>query len=192
MNLDFRRDIVPFLIATIGEFTALVLWLYWLEKSATTQANVALWVGFTIERIAVAVWVRKVYAVNAGVTSKPIWVTAIFLLIITIAEVAIWDVWLRTSNAEGVLTGLALLFVLIHALHSLEMGAVKGRSPLIYAVSLRTLFYSVMEAVGGAGWLWLHWRGQVVAGALVLLVGLTIEHVVQGGGLKPTTSAARA
>jgi len=185
VSLDFRRDIVPFLIATLGEFIALVLWLRWLDAGATTAARVALWTGFAIERVAVAAWVRYVYAPQSGVTRGPLGITAIFLFVITLAELGIWGLWLNASRGRGILVGAALLFVLIHALHSLEMGAVKNRSPLVYARNARTLLFSVMEAIGGAGWLWLHDGGQPVGGAAVLLVGLSIEHVVQGRLLKP-------
>jgi len=190
-TLDFRRDIIPFLIATIGEFVALVLWLQWLDAGAVAAAHAALWIGFAVERIAVAVWIRYVYAPAAGVTSGPIWTTGIFLFLITLAEVGIWDVWLSVSRSSGLLAGGALLFVLIHALHSLEMGAVKSRSPLVYARNARTLTFSVMEALGGAGWLWLYSIGPVL-GAAVLLAGLSIEHLVQGRLLKPQVSPAKA
>ena len=188
-KLDFQRDLVPFLIATIGEFVALVLWLHYLDLGQSRPANLALWTGFAVERIAVAVWVRKVYSPATGVTGGPLWTVAIFLLIITIIEVAIWDWWLQVSRDRGLWLGFALLFVLIHALHSGEMGAVKRHNPLKYAVAPRTLLFSVMEAAGGTGWLWLHSMGRPWLGAAVLLVGLTMEHLVQGGLLKPDTPA---
>jgi hypothetical protein len=190
-TVDFRRDIVPFLIATIGEFVALVLWLKYLDAGAAAQARAALWIGFAVERIAVAAWVRYVYAPQAGVTSGPIWTTAIFLFFITLAEVGIWDVWLDVSRSSGLVAGGALLFVLIHILHSLEMGAVKNRNPLTYARNASTLTFSIMEAVGGAGWLWLYGMGHPTLGATVLLVGLSIEHVVQGRLLKPQVAPVR-
>ena len=191
-RLDFQRDLVPFLIATIGEFVALVLWLHYLDLGQSRLANLALWTGFAVERIAVAVWVRKVYSPAAGVTGGPLWTVAIFLLVITIIEVAIWDWWLQVSRDRSLWWGLALLFVLIHALHSGEMGAVKRQNPLKYAVAPRTFLFSIMEAAGGTGWLWLHDTGRPWLGAAVLLAGLTMEHLVQGGLLKPDTPALGA
>ncbi|MDQ6633513.1 MAG: hypothetical protein M3Z10_02015 [Gemmatimonadota bacterium] len=191
-SLDFRRDIVPFLVATLGEFFALVLWLRYQDAGDIATARVALWIGFAVERIAVAMWVRQSFGPALGVASGPIWKTGIFLFIITLVEVTIWDVWLRTARSTGDMAGpmtaALLLFVLIHALHSLEMGAVRNQNPLIFAVKGRTLFFSLMETVAGAGWLALAARGHPTLGALVLLVGLTVEHIIQGGLLKPATA----
>lgn len=188
---NFRRDIVPFLVATIGEFAALVLWLRFRDAGALAAANIALWTGFAIERIAVALWVRFVLAPGAGGVN-PLWVTGAFLFVITVAEVAIWGFWLRVARASGALAGATVLFALIHVLHSVEMGAVRRHNPLRYAINARTLGFSLMEALGGAGWLLLADAGRPVLGALVLLGGLTVEHLVQGGLLKPEPVAAPA
>jgi hypothetical protein len=188
-QLDFRRDLAPFLIATIGEFVALVFWLHLRDLGETQAANAALWTGFAVERVAVAAWVRAVHGPATGIAGGPLWTVAIFLIVITIVEVAIWDWWLQVSRGSGLLAGLALLFILIHALHSAEMGAVKRQSPLRYAVAPRTVTFSAMEAIGGTGWLWLYGLGYPVLGAGVLLAGLTVEHLVQGGLLRPATAA---
>lgn len=186
-KLNFRRDLVPFLVATVGEFAALVLWLKFRDAGSFQNANLALWIGFAVERIAVAIWVRYVYGRELDITAAPVWVTGSFLLIITVAEVGIWDVWLRVARgSSGMLAGAIVLFVLIHALHSIEMGVVRARHPLIYARNGRTVFFSLMETVGGAGWLWLLMLQRPTAGALMLLSGLTVEHLIQGGSLKPS------
>ncbi len=187
-RLDFKRDLVPFLIATFGEFVALVLWLHYLDLGQSRTANIALWIGFAVERVAVAAWVRNVHGPSTGVAGGPLWSVGLFLIVITIAEVGIWDWWLRVSRGSGLGAGLLLLFALIHVLHSVEMGAVKRHNPLRYVVNPRTLTFSVMEAVGGTGWLWLYGLGRPVMGALVLLAGLTVEHLVQGGLLKPESA----
>jgi hypothetical protein len=46
-----------------------------------------------------------------------------------------------------------------------------------------------MEAAGATGWLALRAADQPILGALCLLVGLTVEHIVQGSLLKPAVAA---
>lgn len=192
-SLDFRRDVVPFLVATLGEFFALILWLHLKDQGESGLASLALWTGFAIERLAVATWVQKVYAAESGINAAPLWATGVFLIVITVAEVTIWNVWLKLARGSGSqfvgpTAAVLTLLVLIHALHSLEMGAVRKQNPVIFAVSPRTLFFSIMEAAGAATWLALATHGLPVFGALAMLTGLTIEHIVQGGLLKPQPS----
>jgi hypothetical protein len=185
MSFDFRRDIAPFLVATIGEFVALTAWLVLLGQHRTAAADVLLWSGFAIERLAVAIWVRRVYAPGEGVTSSPLWEMGVFIIVITIAEVAIWSVWLDSTGARGILAAGVLLLVLIHVLHSIEMGTVKRKNPLVYAANIRTIFFSIMEAAGATAWIALRNAHHPLRGALALLIGLTLEHIIQGGTLKP-------
>jgi hypothetical protein len=185
VSLDFRRDIAPFLVATIGEFVALTTWLILLEQHRSTEAALVLWSGFAVERIAVASWVRSAYSPGQGNASSPLWAIAAFIIVITIAEVAIWSVWLNGTTNWGIGPAGGLLLVLIHALHSLEMGSVKRQNPLVYAVNGHTIVFSIMEAVGATAWIWL-WRDHhPLRGAVALLIGLTVEHIVQGASLKP-------
>jgi len=187
-RFDFKRDITPFLVATIGEFVALTLWLYWLNEGRYIAASAALWSGFAVERLAVAVWVRFVFAPATGASVSPWLATGVFLTLITGVELAIWTVWISASRHLGIFLGAAILFVLIHSLHSGEMAAVKRQSPLIYVSNAHTIFFSLMETLGGTGWWWLQSRGHPFLGAFVLLAGLTIEHLVQGSQLKPSTT----
>lgn len=190
VSLDFRRDIAPFLVATIGEFAALTGWLILLGDHRTAAADALLWSGFAIERIAVASWVRSVYAPGEGVASSPLWEMGLFIIVITIAEVGIWSVWLDSTTTRGVWLAGGLLLVLIHVLHSIEMGAVKRKNPLVYAVNVRTIFFSIMEAAGATAWIALRNDHHPLRGALALLVGLTVEHIIQGGTLKPDPAPA--
>ncbi len=185
VSFNFRRDIAPFLVATIGEFVALTGWLILLGNHRTGAADVLLWSGFAIERIAVASWVRSVYAPGEGDTSSPLWQIGLFIIAITIAEVAIWSVWLGSTTTWGIWPAGGLLLVLIHVLHSIEMGSVKRKSPLVYAVNIHTIFFSIMEAAGATAWIALRNDHHPLRGALALLIGLTVEHIIQGGTLKP-------
>ncbi|MEL6143309.1 MAG: hypothetical protein AAFU67_17030, partial [Bacteroidota bacterium] len=60
-KLNFKTDILPFIIATLGEFVALYFWLYHLDLGQFYWANAILWIGFAIERTAVYLWIQYVY-----------------------------------------------------------------------------------------------------------------------------------
>src|SRR5688572_2315158 len=66
-NLDFRTDIVPFVIATAGEFIALFFWLQLFETGQVALATVVLWAGFLLERGMVVLWLRAIYREREGV-----------------------------------------------------------------------------------------------------------------------------
>jgi hypothetical protein len=54
-----------------------------------------------------------------------------------------------------------------------------------YLTDRTTLFFTFMEVAGAVGWLWLVRADQPVAGGICLLVGLSVEHVIQGSQLRP-------
>lgn len=60
-NLDLKTDILPFVLATAGEFAALYFWLLFLDQGRWVLANVLLWAGFAVERTAVYLWIRIIY-----------------------------------------------------------------------------------------------------------------------------------
>ncbi len=59
-NLDFRTDVIPFILATAGEFSALAFWLHYIDRDELVIANFVLWTGFMVERISVALWMQFV------------------------------------------------------------------------------------------------------------------------------------
>ena len=78
--------------------------------------------------------------------------------------------------------------VLMLAEHSMEMALLKKDRFWKYLGHPRTLFFTVMEVAGGVGWLYLVRQDEPLWGAIVLLLGLSIEHVLQGSQLKPDES----
>ena len=48
-----------------------------------------------------------------------------------------------------------------------------------------TLIFTACETLAGVGWLYYVLDGQLFIGGLILFIGLSIEHVIQGGSLKP-------
>lgn len=189
--LNFQKDILPFITATVGEFLALYFWLKFQDQGQWVLAIVLLWAGFLVERISVFLWLRNVYhpieGVAAGETS--LWKTSIGLILITLSEIVIWVVWLWLANDVNFWLAAVVLMILMLGEHSLEMSLVKKTKPLTYVTDIKTIFYTVMETLGAVGWLYFVRHDEPLWGALILLVGLSVEHVLQGSQLKPAPIA---
>jgi hypothetical protein len=150
-----------------------------------------------VERLAVYLWIRYIYRSREGrAVAQPLLVTVAGLVVITLSEVLIWIFWL--ALADGEIFGLAavapvtamaiagiVLMVLMTVEHSVEMGALKRTNPLVYVTSPSTLLFTFMEVAGAVGWLAFVRADRPLLGALCLLVGLSIEHVLQGSDLRP-------
>ena len=185
--LDFKKDILPFITATVGEFFALYFWLKFMDQDKWLPANVVLWAGFLVERTSVFLWLRNVYRTQDGMTSEeiPLWQSAIGLVLISLSEIVIWVLWLWLANDVNFWLAGVVLLILMLGEHSLEMSLVKKTKPLSYIADRKAIFYTVMEAMGAVAWLYLVRHDEPLWGALILLVGLSIEHVLQGSQLKP-------
>lgn len=187
VSLNFKKDILPFITATAGEFFALYYWLKFSDQDQWLTANLVLWAGFMVERVSVALWLRYVYAAKEGLSSvqTPWWKTAIGLILITLTEILIWVLWLWMADEVNFWVAGAVMAILMLGEHSLEMSLVKKTRPLSYLGDYKTIFYTVMEAGGAIGWLYMVRCDEPLWGGLILLVGLSIEHVLQGSQLKP-------
>ncbi|MEM9326881.1 MAG: hypothetical protein AAGA85_14540 [Bacteroidota bacterium] len=185
--LNFKTDIVPFLIATIGEYIALHYWLTYMDLEKFVLANILLWVGFGIERGSVAVWVSKVYRPKEGITSSsvPLWQQLLGWTFITLTEIIIWIIWYYSIEPLGYLWSTLILYVLMLIEHSAELGLVKRENIFLHAKYLKTHFFTLMETLGAVGWIYFHQQGQDSWAMISLIVGLSIEHIIQGSALKP-------
>lgn len=201
-RLDFKTDVLPFVVATAGEFAALYFWLQFLDAGQFVIANLLLWAGFAVERISVYVWIRYVYRTRGGGSvqrSLPVVVAGLF--VITLSEILIWIFWLAladgnipavasTPAVNMAVAGLVLM-VLMTFEHSVEMGVLKQSNPLGYVTSPSTLLFTFMEVIGAVGWLAFVRADRPLLGAACLLVGLSIEHVLQGSDLRPEENTHR-
>ena len=185
-KLDLKKELLPFIIATIGEFIALHFWLTYLELGQFDLANILLWVGFGIECGSVAYWLKKVYRKNSGIisTQVPVWKQILGYTFITFTEIVIWVIWYKSIGPLGHVGAGILLYALMLLEHSGEMAAVKEKSIWIYTKAFKTHFYTLMETLGAVGWMYFHSNDQPIIGIVCLIVGLSIEHIIQGGGLK--------
>ncbi len=190
-HLNFRTDILPFLIATIGEWVGLFYWLHFLDKDNFILANVILWGGFLVERIAVILWLRTVHRPAEGLASPSVSAgkVVVGIIAITLPEIAIWVIWLRLADGSGYLLAGVVLAILMLGEHSAELALVKRVSPLSFVTKPATLFFTAMEVFPPLAWLYFVRNEQVVLGGAVLLIGLAIEHIIEGATLKPQETA---
>ncbi|MEQ9442738.1 MAG: hypothetical protein RIG62_27095 [Cyclobacteriaceae bacterium] len=186
-TLNFKSDVLPFLIATVGEFIALHYWFTYMEVEQFILANMLLWIGFGIERASVALWLKKVYRPKEGITSTqvPLWQQWAGWTFITFTEIVVWVVWWYTVDDLGHLWGAVVLYILMLVEHSAEMGLVKRKSLWIYAGTFKTNLFTLMEVLGAAGWMYFHQQDQHGLAIASLLIGLSVEHIIQGSSLKP-------
>ena len=201
LNLDFKTDILPFVAATTGEFIALYFWLQFLDAGWLVAANVVLWIGFAVERAAVYLWIRYIYRQRGGGSTSSLPLVVGGLLAITLSEVLIWMlwlvmadgglVWLGLSTGAGFVLAAVVLMGLMLIEHSVEMAALRRTPLLAYVTNANTVFFTLMEVAGAVGWLLLVRNGHPLLGGLCLLVGLSVEHVLQGSQLRPEEAPPR-
>lgn len=186
-NLSFRTDVFPFIIATLGEFAALFLWLRFVRDGEILLAAIVLWTGFLVERIAVVLWMNYVYRSLAGAPADqlPLKTGAIVLFGITLSEILIWLLWVWIAIEVNAILGLIVLNVLLLIEHSVEMAILKEEKPLAYIGDPKTIIFTLFEGVSAAIWLELALNGQEILGGAIMLAGLSVEHVLQGAMLKP-------
>ena len=198
-SLNLRTDVLPFVIATAGEFTALFFWLHFLDRGEFLLANLILWGGFAVERTAVYLWIQYIYREQEGAREirSPFAVFA-GLFLITLTEVLIWILWLALADgqiawldfgftANAIFAGVVLMILMLVE-HSVEMAGLRRTNPFAYMTSFNTIFFTFMEVIGAVAWLYFVRIDRPVLGAVCLLIGLSIEHILQGSDLRPETS----
>jgi hypothetical protein len=196
-TLDPKTDVLPFVVATAGEFTALFFWLHYLDQGRFWLANAILWAGFLVERVSVILWIRVAYRSREQQPANVpgLLPTVVGLLVITLSEILIWIFWLSIADGQiawldvGPTVNFVLAAVVLMGLmlveHSVEMGALRRRRPWAYMSNRSTIFFTFMEVVGAVAWLYFVRTDRPILGGICLLLGLSIEHVLQGSDLRP-------
>jgi hypothetical protein len=193
----FVQERLPFVIATGGEFLALYFWLSLWDAGSHILAVLVLWTGFLVERITVLGWVGRFHAeMEAKYPGLPPEASAndfrkkskpaqfVHLLLITFSEIAIWVTAVFLFDLWGPAPALAVLLAGEQLQHSLELGLIAQRPITDYIPTWNAWKITLFEAIGGILWIWLVRHGQPQLGGLCLLIGLSIEHVVQGAKIK--------
>lgn len=182
----------------------------WLDA---VLANVLLWIGFMIERITVIWWANQNFGdkVKLPVPKDPKWIFLLWMTAITVSEIVVWIVFreayiCQTLAQYGFVVqygvALVILFIGEQLQHSYELHAMKGASWSSQFFKYNTAIITALETAGGAGFLftihnpeWFAFAGEnqeIVAyavGGAAMLLGLGVEHVVEGQSLSPDSPA---
>jgi hypothetical protein len=177
---------LPFVIATGGEFVALYWWLVYFDQQSYVLATVILWAGFLTERIAVLYWVKVNFGGSVGIAAdhKPWWKKLLGLLLICLSEIVVWVTFVFVYDWFGIWAAFAVLLIGEQMEHSLELGLLAKRDWKAFLFTWSATAITILEAVGGIAWLYLVRHGQPQLGGLMILAGLTVEHVVQGDAIR--------
>lgn len=193
----FVKETLPFFIATGGEFVGLYFWLSLWNQGHWLIAVVVLWAGFLTERIAVLGWVKYFHskmeakypdqppdASASDFKNKPKAQQLFHLFLICLSEISIWVVFVFVFEHHGALAAFAVLVIGEQLEHSMELGLIAHRPIGEYIPTWNALKITLLEAGGGIAWVWLVQHEQPQLGGLIMLLGLTVEHVVQGNKIK--------
>src|SRR5690606_31392516 len=152
-NLDIRTDVVPFILATVGEFSALFLWLRFIDNNELVVANFVLWAGFMVERVSVALWLQYIYrrgTQGGGIsgsdfTPHNIGLAIFKLFFFTLSEIIIWVMWALMAQEINQLVAALALFPLLQVQHAVEQAILKETRYSLYIFNPTTLFFTLME-----------------------------------------------
>src|SRR5690242_15897070 len=115
---SFRVNVLPFFVATFGEFVALYFWLWFLWERQYLLAVAILLAGFLTERLAVLYWVSQVFGAEVGITGSqktPVQ-RLIGLLMITGSEIIVWSAWYFADVGLAQSLGSASAFLVASAI----------------------------------------------------------------------------
>jgi len=192
----FMRERLPFIVATGGEFIGLYFWLFYWDQGSYLLATIVLWAGFMTERVSVLGWVMyfqtkmeakyKLPADKATTDfkNKPVAQKLVHLFLICLSEISIWVVFVIAYEYWGWPASLAVLIIGEQLEHSMELGLIAHRPIKEYIPSWNAFKITLLEAIGGVLWIYMVRHEQPQLGGFFLLLGLSIEHVVQGGKIQ--------
>lgn len=189
--LKFETGVLPFIIATVGEFCGLFGWLHFQLQERWLVAGIVLFLGFLAERLAVLFWVSKNFGAEVGITSaaKPAWQRFLGLMAITCSEIVIWVVFLWTYQHHGLVVGLIVLYALELGQHATDLALLMQKPFKTFLTDYTAHFITVIEAGGGTAMVYFVLAGQPWLGGAIMFACLAVEHVVQGGMIKPPAAA---
>ena len=174
------RDQLRIAIFTIVEGATLVIWLalvrsdagiYQVSTGSLVAGLAVLAIGFTIEHIVAYNVIhnrRLLEIVGAPVGKKAV---------VSLIETVIWALWLVLADLNAIVAALVLTGLLILE-HTLSDNVFKGRDIFSKLLDVRTIGFTLIEAVGAAIWLALVEVNMAILGIVILVVASFIEHTL--------------
>jgi len=174
------RDQLRIAIFTIVEGVTLVVWLalvrsdagiYQVSTGSLVGGLAVLVVGFTIEHIIAYNVIR-----NRGLLDLQ-GVPVAQKAVVSLIETVIWALWLVLADSNAIVAAVVLTGLLILE-HTLSDNVFKGRDIFSKLLDVRTVGFSLIEAVGAAIWLVLVEVNMTVVGIVILVIASFIEHML--------------
>ena len=178
-------------IATVAEFLGLFYWVKFVDNGLLMLGIAIITVGLLAERISVYLLIHAVWG-----PTPPHKKLILNLFFAGMGETVAWLVWLFLADGPlGRLLASALLAVVLLFEHSIQIGFFMQSSYFKHVTDPMTIVFSALEGVVAFFWLYFVRTDHAFWGAVVLFVGLTIEHIIQGsviGTEKPIVTSPSA
>lgn len=175
-------DVLVLMLATVTEFAGLFYWVQAVDNGQRALGILILVAGLLSERIAVYIGIRSIYG-----PKPPHAKITLNLIISALLETLAWLIWLFIADSINAVLAAVILAIIILVLHSHQLGYFRRGKPFAYLTDATTIVFSVIEAVTAYFWLFyvrtdvgLFTFGPVQTGAIILFLGLLIEHIVEG------------
>lgn len=163
-------------IATVAEFAGLFYWVDQVDKGNVGFGILIVLAGMLVERISVYMLTHAVWG-----PKPPHKHLILNLVVAAIGETIVWLAWLYLADGPlGLMWSSILLCVALLVEHSTQLGFFLQSNYFRHVTDPLTIVFSVLEGVVAWFWLYLVRNDYTLWGALVLFVGLAVEHIIQG------------
>lgn len=179
-------NILTLVIATVAEFVGLFFWVQAVDNGQQALGIAIIIIGLQVERIAVYIGIRSTWGDN------PPHPNILGNLVGSgLGEAVAWLIWLYVADTIDPIFAAIFLTMMILFEHSFQIGYFRRGKPFVYMIDPITVVFSAMEGVFAYFWLEAFRAGEVTTSAIILFVGLTIEHITQGVKLGKETDEDR-
>ncbi len=175
-------------IATVAEYAGLFYWVDQVDKGNILFGIAIVLAGLLAERISVYMLIKAVWGPN-----PPHKHLILNLVVAGIGETLAWLLWLWLADGPmGMVWASVLLGVILLFEHSIQIGFFMQINYFKHVNDPMTIVFSALEGAVAFFWLYFVRNDYMIWGMLVLFVGLTIEHIIQGSviGTEPPKPAA--
>jgi len=189
-NSNTKIFFLSLVIATVAEYLGLFYWVHEVDRGNILIGILIVLVGLLAERISVYLLIYAVWG------PKPPHKNLILNLVVAgIGETIAWLLWLFLADGPlGLVWASVLLGVILLFEHSIQIGFFMQINYFKHVTDPMTIVFSALEGAVAFFWLYFVRTDHVIWGMLVLFLGLTIEHIIQGSviGTEPPKSAKQA
>jgi hypothetical protein len=175
-NKNSSIFLLSLIIATVTEFAGLFFWVEEVDKQHIWTGVIILLIGLLAERISVYLLIHAVWGPN-----PPHKQLVLNLVVAGIGETLAWLVWLYLADGPlGLLWSSVFLAVVLLFEHSIQIGFFMQINYFKHVFDPMTIVFSALEGIVAFLWLYFVRNDYMMWGIIVLFLGLTFEHIIQG------------